>query len=87
MIGCYGKIDPRPKRNGESKVMCYSKGVRVIHLLFDGRFIIGAGDGEIDLVEVLKDTQCPKEKCTPPICQPCLPRLLSVSAYNRLRIS
>ncbi|XP_044733714.1 cilia- and flagella-associated protein 52 [Chrysoperla carnea] len=77
MIGCFGKIDPRPKRNGESKVMCYSKGVRVIHLLFDGRFIIGAGDGEIDLVEVLRETQCPKEKCTPPICQPCLPRLSS----------
>ncbi|XP_015588668.1 cilia- and flagella-associated protein 52 isoform X2 [Cephus cinctus] len=55
MIGCYSKIpkDLKKMKAGEGEL--YAGGVRVVLLLKDGRIIVGAGDGTVDLVEIIEN--------------------------------
>lgn len=87
MCGSYTKIDPRPVnlRPPDAPSIRYSRGIRVIYLLFDGRMIIGAGDGEIELViECSQDTKCkvpPKGSYS--VLDPSQPMLKTVSIQTK----
>lgn len=50
MIGCYSKV---PTKNTNSKNVFYSAGVRNVLSLGNSRFIVGTGNGTLELIEIL----------------------------------
>ncbi|KAF7402973.1 hypothetical protein HZH66_005240 [Vespula vulgaris] len=55
MIGCYSKMYKGSKRVNQAKgeVECYAGGVEKLLLLKDERMIVGAGDGTVELIEIM----------------------------------
>ncbi|XP_014472241.1 PREDICTED: cilia- and flagella-associated protein 52 [Dinoponera quadriceps] len=53
MIGCYSKItrDPKKMKAGEGDL--YAGGVKALLLLKDERLVVGAGDGTVELIEII----------------------------------
>lgn len=53
MIGCYSKItrDLKKMKAGEGDL--YAGGVKCLLLLKDGKLIVGAGDGAVELIEII----------------------------------
>ncbi|KAI4499977.1 hypothetical protein M0802_004847 [Mischocyttarus mexicanus] len=65
MIGCYSKMYKGSRKINPAKgqIECYSGGVKMILLLKDEKMIVGAGDGTIELIEII-DIDFSKRKLT-----------------------
>lgn len=53
MVGCYSKI-PKNLKKINTEAFLYCGGVTGLAMLQDGRLIVGAGDGTVELVRILE---------------------------------
>ncbi|XP_012220706.1 cilia- and flagella-associated protein 52 [Linepithema humile] len=62
MIGCYSKMtrDLRKMKAGEGDL--YAGGVKCLLLLKDGKLMLGAGDGAVELIEIINKTTSRTQK-------------------------
>ncbi|XP_020710448.2 cilia- and flagella-associated protein 52 [Athalia rosae] len=54
MVGCYSKV-PKNLKKLHTEAFLYGGGVTSLALLNDGRLIVGAGDGSLELVKILEN--------------------------------
>ncbi|XP_012271661.1 cilia- and flagella-associated protein 52 [Orussus abietinus] len=79
MVGCYSKIpkDPKKRKTGEGDL--YGGGVTNLLLLEDGRVVVGAGDGTVEIVKIL---DAPLNTSTQSVKLPNTPQLKAYQAEN-----
>ncbi|EFN62882.1 WD repeat-containing protein 16 [Camponotus floridanus] len=79
MIGCYSKItrDKRKMKTGEGDL--YAGGVRSLLLLKDGKLLVGAGDGTIELIQIISKKESRTHK---PSKFPNTPQILTHQREN-----
>ena len=54
MIDCYSKISKEAKRRNKDIGDLYEGGIQTLLMLNDVYLIVGAGDGTVELIEILK---------------------------------
>ncbi|EZA49276.1 WD repeat-containing protein [Ooceraea biroi] len=79
MIGCYSKVtrDSRKMKAGEGDL--YAGGVKSLLLLKDGKLVVGAGDGTVELIEIISGKNSRSQKLSK---LPNTPQILTHRAQN-----
>lgn len=81
MVGCYSKVPKNVKKIHIEPVL-YCGGVTSLVLLSDGRLVIGAGDGTIELVKIL-ETELVSNFGEPKLKLPTTPQIITVRIKKR----
>lgn len=57
MIGCYSKIPTQKRKTNSQNGEIYAGGVKNLLLLEKEKLIVGAGDGTVELIEIIKESK------------------------------
>lgn len=60
MIGCYSKIPTQKGKANSQNGEIYAGGVKNLLLLEKEKLIVGAGDGTVELIEIIKESKLTK---------------------------
>jgi hypothetical protein len=79
MIGCYSKITRDLKKMKVDEGDLYAGGGKCLLLLKDGKLMVGAGDGTVELIEIISKKTSRTQK---PSKLPNTPQIFTVSSFN-----
>lgn len=80
MQGCFTKMSSKPLPKG--MVALYGQGVRSLILFKNGKLLVGAGDGTVDLVDEMKSSRVVQEPATGGFKLPSHPLLRVLKSTN-----
>lgn len=76
MVGCYSKIPTQKGKSNSQNGEIYAGGVKNLLLLEKEKLIVGAGDGTVELIEIIKESKL--TKITKALV---IPAIMTVSMY------
>lgn len=80
MIGCYSKITRNLKRMKSGEGDLYAGGIKCLLLLKDEKLVVGAGDGTVEMIEIVNKNG--RVKTSKLSMYPNTPQIFTVSRCN-----